>query len=186
MTKGDGAVTAPEGGGERPNVGHADDGSSGVGPTTPAGHPSTGSVPGNTAGVDILGRLDKGKGDVAAQVDILEKLDKDKREAGLSQALSDRMFTGAIIFFVIAGLALVFFAGLAVVTGATMPTPAMVNDLMPTGTADERLQAYHDLHSAWVQQTTTLGQLVLFGSIIPLISTIIGYVLGSESKRRAA
>lgn len=127
-------------------------------------------------------------GDSAARKNktaIFATLDKEEPGAKVaSEWFKDRTFTGAILFFVVAGLALVFFIGLCLVTWATLPSAGMISELMPSGNALDRLQAYQDLHNAWVQQTTTLGQLVLFGSVIPVISTIVGYVLGSESSRR--
>jgi hypothetical protein len=96
--------------------------------------------------------------------------------------LQSRFGTSTFLFVIVVGLALIFFLGFALITAFTIPTPELVESLMPSAGAVERIQAYKDLRTAWLQQTTNLGQMFVFGSVIPVLSTIIGYSLGNQSR----
>jgi len=114
----------------------------------------------------------------------VERSTPESAKARFSEFLATHRDLGFVLFSVVAALALVFFTALAALTALTVPTVDMADKLMPQTTDAERLKAYADLRSAWLQQTTTLAQLLVFGSLVPVLSTIIGYVLGSETRRK--
>ena len=100
-----------------------------------------------------------------------------------SNAFREIPFTvlGSRIFYCILGLALVLAVGVTVFAVTTYPTIADVRAFVgPDATGDELLRAWQDIRTAWVAQVTTIGQLFLFGSIIPLLATVVGYLLGER------
>lgn len=88
--------------------------------------------------------------------------------------------TGYLIFKYLLGLTALMFIAYAVVVSATYPDTGTVLRLTEGMEAADRLAAAEKMRADWVQQTTSLGQLLIFGSLIPLLGTVIGYVLGDR------
>lgn len=111
----------------------------------------------------------------AADVLMKSGLDRDPkhdvppRSAGLRVILILAILTG--VFFIV-------FVGFALLT---YPYPAWVAPILSGLKAKEQADILASMRSDWVQQTISLGQLFVFGSMIPLISATIGYVLGARA-----
>lgn len=88
---------------------------------------------------------------------------------------------GLKIFKLVAALTVLMVIVVVLFGAFTYPRPTEVADLTSGLAGDTRLATYREIHSDWVQQMTTLGQLFLFGSLVPLLGTIAGYVLGQRS-----
>ena len=42
------------------------------------------------------------------------------------------------------------------------------------------LNDWRDMQTEWVGQVTTLAQFLIFGSVLPLLATVVGYLLGER------
>lgn len=86
------------------------------------------------------------------------------------------------IFFsvmILTGLSLLLVTAYGIVS---YPRLSDVQVLLPAADGPARLQGWKDLRADWVQQMTTLAQVFIFGSTLPLMGTIAGYLLGERAR----
>jgi hypothetical protein len=90
---------------------------------------------------------------------------------------------GQKIFFAILSLTAGMFIILAILAVITYPSASEVHAILGTAnpTASE-LQAWQSMKSQWLDQLIGLGQLLIFGSVLPLLATVIGYLLGERRR----
>jgi hypothetical protein len=98
--------------------------------------------------------------------------------------LSPHQTLGWRIFLVVA----ILVAGMTVLVSleAWLTYPALADVPQPPGsTAAENYKLWRDAKSEWQQQVVGIAQLALFGSLIPLLGTIAGYLLGQRAAAAA-
>jgi len=141
---------------------------------------STGSHPAQPANTPLPSEIEFNQGDVRL---VPEKAlvkaaggDQDPRPREMPPR-----FTGYKIFVAVLWLTAAFFVAFILFSALTYPYPNVVTPLLRKSPRTA-LEIYVQLKDAWVQQTVTLGQLLVFGSLVPLLGTIIGYVLGSNRR----
>jgi hypothetical protein len=90
---------------------------------------------------------------------------------------------GQKIFFAVLSLTAAMFLTLAILAAITYPSAADVHTVLGTTspTASE-LQAWQSMRSQWLDQVMGLGQILIFGSVLPLLATVIGYLLGERRR----
>lgn len=89
--------------------------------------------------------------------------------------LGFRIFVAVLILVGVMILAISAFVTL------TYPRISDVHSLLgQQATGPDVLKAWRDTRAEWVAQVTSVGQLFLFGSVLPLLGTIVGYVLGER------
>lgn len=92
---------------------------------------------------------------------------------------------GQTIFFAVLFLAAAMFLTLAILAAITYPSAADVHTVLgTTSSPDAELEAWQSMKSQWLDQVISMGQLLIFGSVLPLLATVIGYLLG-ERRRNA-
>jgi len=91
---------------------------------------------------------------------------------------------GLLLFVITASLAALFFGFFVAITWSTYPTVESVTQLAETSEFADRVKVLNEQRAAWLQQTTSLGQMMVFGSLIPVLSTIIGYLFGSSKTEK--
>jgi hypothetical protein len=90
---------------------------------------------------------------------------------------------GQKIFFAVLCLAAAMFLTLAILAAITYPSAADVHTVLGTrSTPDAELEAWQSMKSQWLDQVMGLGQLLIFGSVLPLLATVIGYLLGERRR----
>jgi hypothetical protein len=96
--------------------------------------------------------------------------------------LSAYQTLGWRIFLVIVVLAVLMTASLVAWAILTYPSIGDVAQLAgQQSTGEDRLQLWREAKAEWVQQLISVAQMALFGSLIPLLGTIAGYLLGQRS-----
>lgn len=98
--------------------------------------------------------------------------------------LSERARLGWRIFLSVLLLALALVVALVVLALASYPYSENFRDADGVMT-EAQLQVWIDARAEWLRQVTNMGQVFLFTSIVPLLGTIAGYLLGERSGRRA-
>ena len=90
---------------------------------------------------------------------------------------------GQKIFFAVLSLTAAMFLTLAILAAITYPSAADVHTVLGTtsSTASE-LQAWQSMRSQWLDHVMGLGQILIFGSVLPLLATVIGYLLGERRR----
>jgi hypothetical protein len=92
---------------------------------------------------------------------------------------------GQTIFFAVLGLTSAMFLTLAILAVITYPSAADVHAVVgTTSSPDAALEAWQSMKSQWLDQVMGMGQLLIFGSVLPLLATVVGYLLG-ERRRNA-
>lgn len=90
---------------------------------------------------------------------------------------------GLKIFFAILSLTAAMFLALAILAAVTYPSAADMHALLGAKSpTDSALQAWQGMRSQWLDQVVGLGQLLIFGSVLPLLATVVGYVLGERRR----
>ena len=84
------------------------------------------------------------------------------------------------IFRTVAVLASIIAIFLGLFAFVTYPRIDEIEQLSGSDPAVDRIKAWSDARQAWAQQFVTLAQVVLFGSIVPLLATIAGYALAER------
>lgn len=95
--------------------------------------------------------------------------------------LSPYQTLGWRIFRVVVGLVAVMLA--AVVAWAILTYPSL-DDVIALAENDpgaDKLQLWREAKAEWVQQLVTVSQLAVFGTLVPLLGTIAGYLLGQRA-----
>jgi hypothetical protein len=86
-----------------------------------------------------------------------------------------RIFVALLVLIGAMLLCLALFAAL------TYPHTSDVRALLgPTNTGANALKDWEGLRAAWIGQVTQLGQFLIFGSVLPLLATVVGYLLGER------
>jgi hypothetical protein len=112
---------------------------------------------------------------------VLLEADLYKKERRAKVRLSAYQTLGQRIFMVIVGLVVLMTAALIAWAFVTYPSLSDVAKLAPEGTGEQKLQLWREAKAEWVQQLISVGQMVLFGSFVPLLGTIAGYLLGERA-----
>lgn len=88
--------------------------------------------------------------------------------------------------WIAAGLGVVILAGLAMLTYVgflTYPTANEVKALLPSGTTGTvLLDSWKSVRGDWLTTLTTLAQTFVFGSLLPILGTVVGYVVGTRAE----
>jgi hypothetical protein len=84
------------------------------------------------------------------------------------------------------GLGIVIVAGLGMLTFVgfrTYPTADEVKGLLPsTTTGTVLLDSWKSVRADWLATLTTLAQTFVFGSLLPILGTVVGYVVGTRAE----
>lgn len=90
---------------------------------------------------------------------------------------------GLAVFRTVVGLVAGVGVALSIYAVVSYPSVADVRALLgPDATGAATLTAWREIRAEWVQQMRDIAQLALFGSLIPLLGTIIGYMLGRQDR----
>jgi hypothetical protein len=89
--------------------------------------------------------------------------------------LGFRIFAAILILTALMMFVLIVFAVITypsaedahAILGATTPGPAALSD-------------WQDMQTQWFDQVTRLAQFLVFGSVLPLLATVVGYLLGER------
>jgi hypothetical protein len=88
---------------------------------------------------------------------------------------------GMRIFRAVLILTALMLAVLVVFAVITYPTASDVRAILGTAPSGATaLNAWQDLQSQWFDQVTQLGQILISGSVLPLLATVTGYLLGER------
>jgi hypothetical protein len=88
---------------------------------------------------------------------------------------------GQRIFAAILCLIALMLIALAVFAICTYPTAGDVHAVLGSGTSgSDALKDWDDMQAQWVNQVTQLGQYLIFGSVLPLLATVVGYLLAER------
>jgi len=93
-----------------------------------------------------------------------------------TQELGYRLFQIVLIAIAVGAAALTIYAFL------TWPRPGEVQGFLSAMEPADQANALLDLRLAWHSEFRNLAQTLLVGPLVPLLSTIIGYVLGREAR----
>ena len=104
-----------------------------------------------------------------------------KRALGATTRLSPQQRLGKHMFGSILIFAAVMLCFVAAWAALTYPSIGDVMKLAPASEGTDRLQMWREAKAEWVQQLISVSQMALFGSLIPLIGTIAGYMLGQKA-----
>jgi hypothetical protein len=89
-----------------------------------------------------------------------------------------KWIAGVLGFVILSGLIL-----LTIIGFRTYPTASDMKALLPgqsTGTA--MFDAWKSARSDWLTSLTTLAQTFVFGSLLPILGTVVGYIVGTRSE----
>lgn len=84
---------------------------------------------------------------------------------------------GRIVFGVIG---LIVLAGIGIFYYANFTEPLSAQELKTLG-ADDFLDRAEELHTAWFNEIKDLGQLYIISLLIPVLTTLIGYIFGKAA-----
>lgn len=87
---------------------------------------------------------------------------------------------GYRLFLTILALIGILFIGLAAYAGLTWPRVGEVSAIVADLPEAEQAQALSQLRTDWHREVRETAQTVALGPLVPLLSAIIGYVLGRE------
>jgi hypothetical protein len=101
------------------------------------------------------------------------------RHAGVTEIpytrLGMRIFRAILILTALMLVALVAFA---IFTYPTASDARAILGTAPSGTT--ALNDWQDMQSQWFDQVTQLGQILISGSVLPLLATVVGYLLAER------
>jgi hypothetical protein len=85
------------------------------------------------------------------------------------------------IFLTVVGLIGLMLTAVVLFAFFTYPTKGDVQSLLGKDSSSlEALQQWRDTQNEWVSHVTTIAQLAVFGSIVPVLATVVGYLLGEQ------
>lgn len=92
---------------------------------------------------------------------------------------------GFRIFLAVLALAGVMVLAIAAYAALTYPRLADVQRLLGSeATGLDALKSWRETRAEWATQVASAGQLFLFGSVLPLLGTVVGYLLGEKRAER--
>jgi hypothetical protein len=89
--------------------------------------------------------------------------------------LGFRIFAAILI---LTALMLIVLGAFAVITYPNAEDAHAI--LGPTTTGPQALSDWQDMQTQWFDQVTRLAQFLVFGSVLPLLATVVGYLLGER------
>lgn len=92
---------------------------------------------------------------------------------------------GLKIFLAILCLTVMMVVALAIFAVVTYPTAGEMHALLgSTASASTAVQSWQNMQTQWFDQVLRLGQVFVFGSVLPLLATVVGYILGERRSHR--
>jgi hypothetical protein len=123
--------------------------------------------------------------EAVAAVDRTVKRRSATKQGGVAEIPYTRL--GFRIFWAI----LLLTGSMAAVVGAfaliTYPSAADAHTILgSTVTGPAALNDWQDMQTQWFDQVTRLAQILIFGSVLPLLATVVGYLLGERRSSQPA
>jgi hypothetical protein len=148
-------------------------------------------VRGPTAGRHINGTPSAGKTGSRPKVteaEAVEAVDRAARRGAATHrsqrdGVTEIPYTrlGMRIFGAILILTALMLVALVVYAVVTYPTASDARAILGSATSGSTaLNDWQDMQSQWFDQVTRLGQILIFGSVLPLLATVVGYLLGER------